>query len=336
VLHAQTCVITPIGLDHTEWLGDTVADIGLAKAGIVHHGATLICAAQPEEAMLPILERCVEVEATVAREGREFGVIHRELAVGGQLLTLQGLSGVYEGIFLPSHGEYQAQNAAVALAAVEAFLGAGLDRSLDPEIVRAGFARASSPGRLERVRTSPTILLDAAHNPAGMKATVAALAEEFGFRRLVAVISILADKDANTMLELLEPVVDAVVVTRNTSPRALPAAELAQLAVEVFGPDRVRVEPSLLDAIDAAVALAESESDGVPGGAGIVITGSVMTVADARALLKRAEGRTAHRVIPMACPSGSRKVAEHSSRCSPWATDLGRCTNSTPFRLSCW
>src|SRR6266545_2813382 len=187
VLHAGIAVITPIGLDHMEWLGDTIADIAWAKAGIVHKGATLVCAAQPEEAVEPILRRCAEMSATIAREGSEFGVLRRTLAVGGQVLTVQGLSAVYDEIYLPLHGAHQAQNAVVALAAAEAFLGAGVERSLDPEVVRAGFAAASSPGRLERMRSAPAILLDAAHNPTGMAATVAALQEEFDFRRLVAV-----------------------------------------------------------------------------------------------------------------------------------------------------
>src|SRR6266545_1408273 len=287
VLHAGIAVITPIGLDHMEWLGDTIADIAWAKAGIVHTGATLICAAQPDEAAEPILRRCAEVGATVAREGAEFGVLRRELAVGGQVLTVQGLSAVYDGVYLPLHGAHQAQNAAVALAAVEAFLGAGSARALDADSVRAGFAEVTSPGRLERVRTAPTILLDAAHNPHGMAATVTAIEEEFSFRRLVAVVAVLVDKDAAAMLELLEPVADAVVVTRNSSTRAMPPDRLAEAAVEVFGPDRVSVEPELPDAIAAGVALAESDMDGELGAVGVLITGSVMTVADARKLLRR-------------------------------------------------
>nr|BFE65418.1 folylpolyglutamate synthase/dihydrofolate synthase family protein [Dactylosporangium thailandense] len=286
VLQAQTTVITPIGLDHIEWLGDTIEEIAWAKAGIVHKGSTLICALQPEEAMRPILERCAEVGATVAREGREFGVVNRDLAVGGQVLTLQGLSGVYEGIFLPLHGEHQAQNAAIALAAVEAFLGAGSERALNAESVRDGFAGATSPGRLERVRNSPPILLDAAHNAHGMQATVRALTEEFAFSGLVAVVAALADKDVEGMLELLEPITESIVVTRNSSPRAMPVAQLAQIAEELYGGDRVRVVPDLPDAIDAAVTLAESDN-AVPGTVGILVTGSVVTVADARGLLKR-------------------------------------------------
>jgi dihydrofolate synthase / folylpolyglutamate synthase len=286
VLAAPVCVLTPIGLDHMEWLGDTLHDIALAKVGIVHKGATLITATQPDEAMRPMLRHCVEVDATVAREGSEFGVLRRSLAVGGQVLKLQGLSGEYDEIYLPLHGAHQAQNAVVALAAVEAFLGAGSERSLDLHVVRSGFAAVSSPGRLERVRTAPTILLDAAHNPAGMAVTVVALNEEFTFRRLVAVFGALADKDVRGMLEILEPAVDELVVCRNTSPRAMPAAQLGALATEVFGPERVHVVPQMPDAIEAAVTLAESDLDEGPGAVGVLITGSVITVADARRLLK--------------------------------------------------
>ncbi|MCG5464897.1 folylpolyglutamate synthase/dihydrofolate synthase family protein [Micromonospora sp. NPDC053740] len=287
VLQAGVCVITPIGLDHTEWLGDTLQDIALAKAGIIHPGATVISAAQEEEAAGPLLERCAEVGATIAREGGEFGVLGRAVAVGGQVLTLQGLGGVYDDVFIPLHGAHQAQNAAMALAAVEAFLGAGARRQLDIEAVREGFASTSSPGRLERVRNAPTILLDGAHNPHGMKATVTALQEEFAFSKLVAVIGVLADKDAEALLELLEPVVDQVVVTRNSSPRAMPTEELAALAAEIFGDERVDSAEEMPDAIELAVALAEEDVPGELSGVGVLITGSVVTVADARRLLKR-------------------------------------------------
>jgi dihydrofolate synthase / folylpolyglutamate synthase len=288
VLQARTCVITPIDLDHTEWLGDTVADIALAKVGIVHKGATLICAAQLPEAMEPILRHCAEVDATIAREGSEFGVLRRSLAVGGQVLTLQGLAGQYDEVYLPLHGGHQAQNAALALATVEAFLGAGVGRGvLDTSVVREGFAAVTSPGRLERVRSAPTVLLDAAHNPAGVAALVTAIEEEFDFRRLIAVVAVLADKDARGMLDRLEPVVDAIVVTRNTSPRAMPVMELADIAADVFGEDRVHVAPELPDAIEGAIALAEEDIELGLGGVGVLVTGSVVTVADARKLLVR-------------------------------------------------
>ncbi|MEV7989883.1 folylpolyglutamate synthase/dihydrofolate synthase family protein [Micromonospora sp. NPDC085948] len=287
VIQAGVCVITPIGLDHTEWLGDTLQDIALAKAGIIHPGATVIAAAQEEEATGPLLDRSAEVGATIAREGAEFGVLGRAVAVGGQVLSLQGLGGVYDDVFIPLHGAHQAQNAAVALAAVEAFLGAGARRQLDVETVREGFASTSSPGRLERVRNAPTILLDGAHNPHGMKATVTALQEEFAFSKLVAVVGVLADKDAEAMLELLEPVVDQVVVTRNSSPRAMPTEALAALAAEIFGEERVDLAEEMPDAIELAVALAEEDVPGELSGVGVLVTGSVVTVADARRLLKR-------------------------------------------------
>lgn len=287
VLNAPVCVLTPVGLDHSEWLGDTVAAITTQKMGIVHEGATLISAAQPEEAVRPIVERCAEVDATLAREGSEFGVLRRQVAIGGQLLNLQGLGEVYQDVFLPLHGAHQAQNAAMALAAVEALFGAGAGRALSPDLVREGFAQVTSPGRLERVRTSPTVLLDAAHNPAGMAATVAALQEEFEFRRLVVLVAALVDKDVTAMLELLEPVADEIVVSRNSSPRAMPVAELATLAGSIFGAERVHVEPDLPDAIQEAVGLAEHGEDIALGGLGVLVTGSVVTVADARKMLLR-------------------------------------------------
>jgi dihydrofolate synthase / folylpolyglutamate synthase len=286
VLHAGVCVITPVGLDHTEWLGDTISDIAHAKAGIIHKGSTVVAAAQEDDAARAILQRCGEVGATIAREGAEFGVTRRAVAVGGQILTLQGLAEAYDEVFLPMHGAHQAQNAAVALAAAEVLLGAD-DRQLNPDLVREGFAGVRVPGRLERVRSAPTILLDAAHNPHGMAATVAALGEEFDFRRLVAVVAVLGDKDVSGLLELLEPVCDAVVATRNSSARAMPAARLGAAAAEVFGEDRVRVADTLADAVEVAVALAEEDIDTGLGGVGVVITGSVFTVADARRLLSR-------------------------------------------------
>jgi dihydrofolate synthase/folylpolyglutamate synthase len=287
VLDAEVAVVLPVDLDHTQYLGDTIAAIATEKAGIIKPGATAILAAQPEEAAAVLLRRAAEVGATVAREGLEFGVLERRVAVGGQVLSLQGLGGRYDELFLPLHGAHQAQNAACALAAAEAFFGAGAGNgALDAEIVRTAFATVRSPGRLEPVRSAPTILLDAAHNPHGMRATVAAVGEAFDFRRLVAVVAILADKDVATMLELLEPAVDELVATQNSSPRALPVDELAKAAVEVFGADRVTVEPRLDDAIEAAVRLAEEDADaGVLSGSGVLVTGSVVTVGEARVLL---------------------------------------------------
>jgi len=287
VMDGEVAVVTPIDLDHTEYLGDTIEQIAGEKAGIIKAGSAAILAAQPVEAAKRLLERAAEVGASVAREGLEFGVLDRQVAVGGQLLTLQGLGGVYEQVFLPLHGAHQAQNAACALVAVEAFFGAGAETGqIDVEIVRTAFATVRSPGRLEAVRSAPTVLVDSAHNPHGMAAAAAAIGEAFDFRRLVAVVGVLADKDVRGMLEHLEPLADELVVTQNSSARAVPADELAATAVEVFGADRVTVEPRLDDAIETAVRLAEEDAD-VEGlsGAGVLVTGSVVTAGEARLLL---------------------------------------------------
>ena len=286
VLDAEVAVVTPIDLDHQQYLGTTVEAIAGEKAGIIKPGATAILAAQPPEAAEQLLRRAATVGAAIAREGLEFGVLERRVAVGGQVLTLQGLGGVYEEVFLPLHGAHQAQNAVLALAAVEAFLGADADSGvLDLDTVRAGFAATRSPGRLEAVRSAPTILVDAAHNPHGVRASVAAIAEAFDFRRLVAVVATLSDKDTRGMLELLEPVVDELVVTQNSSDRAVPVDRLAAVAVEVFGADRVSVEPRLDDALEAAVRLAEDTGDDLLSGAGVLVIGSVVTAGEARVLL---------------------------------------------------
>ena len=289
VLDAEVAVVLPVDLDHQRYLGSTVREIATEKAGIIKPGATAVLAAQPAEAAEVLLRRAAEMEASVAREGLEFGVLDRRVAIGGQALTLQGLGGVYAEVFVPLHGAHQAQNAACALAAVEAFFGAGAASGpLNPDVVRAAFAGVRSPGRLEPVRSAPTILVDAAHNPHAMRATVAALGEAFAFRRLVVVLAVLDDKDVATMLALLEPVADEIVVTHNSSPRALPVDELAAAAVEVFGPDRVTVEPRLDDALESAVRLAEEADDSgsaALSGAGVLVTGSVVTAGEARVLL---------------------------------------------------
>ncbi|WP_308042228.1 bifunctional tetrahydrofolate synthase/dihydrofolate synthase [Streptomyces sp. 8L] len=287
VIDAGVAVITPISLDHTDRLGNTPGEIAGEKSGIIKDGATVVLAQQPVDAAQVILKKAGERDATVAREGLEFGVLSREVAVGGQLMTLRGLGGEYGEIFLPLHGAHQAHNAAVALAAVEAFFGVGATRpdALDAERVRGAFAAVTSPGRMEVVRRSPTIVLDAAHNPAGARVAAEAVSEAFDFSRLIGVISTSGNKDVRGVLEALEPICAELVVTQNSTHRAMDADELAGLAVEIFGDDRVQVEPRLDDALEAAITLAEEE--GEFAGAGVLVTGSVMTVGEARLLLRR-------------------------------------------------
>jgi len=286
VADAQVAVITPVGLDHVDYLGSDIAGIAGEKAGIIKPGSVAVIAEQSPEAQRVLLERAVEVDATVARAGSEFGVLRREIAVGGQLLSLQGLGGVYDEIFLPLHGVHQANNAALALAAVEAFFGAGKDKQLVLEAVREAFAEVETPGRLERVRAAPTVLIDAAHNPHGAQALATAINEEFAFRRLVAVVGAMQDKDARGILEALEPVASEIVVTRNSSPRAMPLDELNELALSIFGEDRVVAEPTLDSAVEAAVALVEEVGAGDEplAGGGVLVTGSVVTAGEARTL----------------------------------------------------
>ncbi len=280
VADGDVAVVTPIDIDHTHFLGSTVEEIAAEKAGIVKPGAVLVTAAQDPAVAEILTERVEEVGARRYAADEGFGVVSREVALGGQLLGIRGLAGEYDEVFLPLHGEHQAANAALALVAVEAFLGGG-ERRLDPDVVRAGFAAVTSPGRLEVVRRSPTILVDAAHNPHGAAALRDALADAFSFARLVGIVAIFADKDAGAMLELLEPALDHVVVTRNSSPRSMNVARLGEIAAGIFGAERVSVVPALPDAIEEAVALAEAEGLG----GGVVATGSVVTAADVRTLL---------------------------------------------------
>jgi dihydrofolate synthase/folylpolyglutamate synthase len=305
IADGAVAVVTPISLDHERYLGNSVTSIAGEKAGIIKAGAVAVLAQQPADAAEILLRRTVEVGATVAREGLEFGVASRELAVGGQLLSIQGLLGRYDGLFLPLFGAHQASNAACALAAVEAFAGAtptGEDASgdepeaLDAELVRSAFATMSSPGRLEVVRRSPVVIVDAAHNPAGMAATVAGLAEAFAFTELVAILAVSEDKDVPAIMDELEPLVSELVVTSNSSPRSADPDKLAEMASAVFGPDRVRAVPRLDGAIEIGVALADeadargAASGGPPGSALLLITGSVITAGDARLLLTQGPG----------------------------------------------
>ncbi len=327
VADGAVAVITPISIDHAEYLGDTVAEIAADKAGIIKPGAIAVIGQQPVEAAAELLRRAGEVGATVAREGIEFGVLSRELAVGGQRLSVKGLLGEYHDMFLPLFGAHQAANAACALAAVEAFSGgagspdgdtgegpdgATAERrlrgsaALDADLVAEAFTAMTSPGRLEIVRRSPVVLVDAAHNPAGMAATAAALAESFGPAEVIAVLAVSADKDVAGILDELEPAAAAVVATRNSSPRSMDPQELADIAGPIFGPDRVHVAARLDDAIERAVSLADDAAAAIAGplaglmtgeqdlgqaGAGslVLITGSVITAGDARLLLTRAE-----------------------------------------------
>ncbi len=286
VADGRVAVITPISVDHAKYLGERPEDIAIEKAGIIKPGSTVVMAVQPPAVEEVLLERAAEVGATVLREGVDFGVVHRLPAVGGQMLRVQGLRAEYDELFLPLYGAHQGQNAALALAATEAFAG---DEPLDAELVHQAFGEVTSPGRLEIIRRSPTIVLDAAHNPHGATAVAEALEDSFTFNPLVGVVGVMADKDYEGLLSAFEHVFAEVVCTQSSTPRAMPAEELAEVARGIFGADRVHVAPRLDDAIEQAATLAET--GGVYGSGGVLVTGSVITVGEARAMLKPRERR---------------------------------------------
>jgi dihydrofolate synthase/folylpolyglutamate synthase len=282
VVDADVSVIMPIGLDHTEYLGETLTEIAQTKAGIIKEGGFVVLAQQEPECAVELLKQAALVGADVAREGIEYSVISRSIAVGGQLLTIQGAKDVYSDIFIPLHGKHQASNAAAALVAVEAFFG---DQELDIEAVRAGFANVTSPGRCEVVHRDPTIILDAAHNPHGASALADTIQSEFTFDDVIGIFAPMGDKDVRGILLELEQVMDSVIVTANSSPRAMKVNELEFIAAEIFGTDRVFSADSLTEAVDKAIkdSIRPLSEDTI----GILITGSVVTAGEARTILRK-------------------------------------------------
>jgi dihydrofolate synthase/folylpolyglutamate synthase len=283
IVQSAVSVLMPIGLDHMEYLGETIEEIARTKAGIIKPESHVVLAAQEPEVARILLEKVVEKSAIPYREGLEFALTKRDIAVGGQLISVRGVHGEYTDIYLPLHGAHQAANAAVAIATVEAFVGV----KLDEELVRAAFASVSSPGRLEILHRDPTVIIDAAHNPHGATALADTIRNEFDFESIFCVLGILGEKDAKGVLKALEPVVDRLIVTKSDSPRALPVAELFAVAVQVFGNDRVFKEDDLNSAITYAMeqaTLINQVSDGVSA---VVITGSVVTAGSAREILRK-------------------------------------------------
>jgi dihydrofolate synthase/folylpolyglutamate synthase len=277
VVNADVSVITPIGLDHMEYLGNTLVEIASTKAGIIKEGGFAVLSQQEPEVAVELLRKAAEVGADVAREGLEYSVISRAVAVGGQLVTIQGLKGVYDEIFIPLHGKHQASNAAAALVAVEVFFG---ENELDIDAVREGFAQVKSPGRCEVIHRDPTIILDAAHNPHGSIALVETIESEFTFDEIIGIVGVMGDKDARGILVNFEKFMDSIIVTKNSSHRAMVVSDLENLAIEIFGADRVFSAHDLEAAIEKAIK--DSVRPLSDETLGIVITGSVVTVGEAR------------------------------------------------------
>lgn len=272
VADGDVAVFTPISLDHMDRLGNTIEEIAKTKAGIIKPGAIVLSSAQPPEALKVLAERTAAVGEKFLSYGKDFGVSAVSLNKLGQTVTVKSVAGEYPDLNLPVHGEYQAQNSALAVAAVEAFLGGGQQRIMD-DVVRASFADFSSPGRLQIVNRDPLTILDAAHNEDGAKSLVKAMKESFGAPYSVAVISILAEKNARALLEILDDTFIEFIITQSESARAIPAEELAELAREIFGGDRVHVQANPQWALAEAAKLLPPTL-----GNAIVVTGSVTLV----------------------------------------------------------
>lgn len=282
VVDADVSVMMPIGLDHMEYLGETLTEIAQTKAGIIKENGFVVMARQEPESAVELLKQADTVGADVAREGVEYSVLNRAVAVGGQLVTIQGMRGIYSDIYLPLHGKHQATNAAAALVAVEAFFG---DQELDIEAVRAGFANVKSPGRCEVLHRDPTIIIDAAHNPHGAAALAETISGEFTFDEVIGVFAPMGDKDVRGILLELEQVMDTIIVTANSSPRSMEVADLEKIAQEIFGADRTFTSATLESAIDKAVAdsVRPLRDDSI----GILITGSVVSVGESRTIVRK-------------------------------------------------
>lgn len=282
VVQSQVSVMTPIGMDHMEYLGDTLEKIAKTKSGIFKPESNVVLAAQTPEVAKVLMAKVAQVSAIPFRQGVEFSVANRAIAVGGQLISINGLHGLIDDIFLPLYGAHQANNAAIALAAAEAFTGV----KLDSDLVRNAFAKVDSPGRCEVIRRDPTVIIDAAHNPHGAKALVATISTEFDFETLIGVVAVLGDKDASGILAELSQVVDYLILSESSSPRALPANELAKVAAQFFKPEQIEIIPELRGAITYATEKANLSNQVNDGVSAVLITGSVVTAGQAKSILR--------------------------------------------------
>lgn len=283
VINGAVSVITPIGFDHMEYLGDTLEKIAQTKSGIIKENSMVVLSEQESQVASVLMRACAKADATPIRSGVEFSLKSRALALGGQMLTISGVYGEYKDLYLPLYGQHQASNAATALAAVEVFTG---ESKLDEELVRQAFSKATSPGRCEILGRNPTIIVDAAHNPHGAESLKMTLLQEFDFSALIGVIAPMGDKDIDGILEALEPVLDRIIVSRNSSHRAAQIDELKSRAMEIFGSQRVLAFENLEQAIAEAVDMAKNSNALNDSNTAVLIAGSVISAGEARAIIR--------------------------------------------------
>ncbi|GAA3339507.1 folylpolyglutamate synthase/dihydrofolate synthase family protein [Curtobacterium pusillum] len=287
VVQSQVQVFTPIAIDHAKQLGNTVAEIARTKSGIIKPSSSVVSSAQTPEALAELQRAAELTESTLAVENVGFSVVDVTPAVGGQLITVQGVAGRYDDLFLPLFGRHQAHNAAAAIAAVESFLGRG-SQPLDEDVLSEGLAGATSPGRLQPIAQDPTVVVDAAHNPHGARALAEALPTAFPSGHVVGVVGILGDKDARGFVRALKDTVATFVVTQPPGDRALDADAFARIVVDEVGDERVVVEPSLEAALQEARDLAD---DADADDAMVLVAGSIVMVGKVMDLV-HAEGGT--------------------------------------------
>ena len=279
VLTPMVSVITPIDLDHQEYLGNTVEKIALEKTGIIKENIPVIVSHQSKDAAKIILAKAMENNSPIMREGIELDVLERSVGIGGQQLTIANPYGTHSELFLPLFGKHQASNAAVSLTAVEAFL----DRQIDHDLVQEAFAEFSSPGRLQVLKRNPTIVIDAAHNPAGIKATKQGITESFQFDNLILILAFMGDKDVNQILEELKGFAQVVILTQTNSARALSVVDLAK-KVKNISQFATRIESS--DNSSEAIKLAIDIAKDLGNSAGIIALGSVVLAGEIGLLIK--------------------------------------------------
>ncbi|HSJ27791.1 MAG TPA: folylpolyglutamate synthase/dihydrofolate synthase family protein [Acidimicrobiia bacterium] len=282
-VHGQVAVLTSVGLEHTEYLGDTLEQIAEEKLAIVEEGATLVTGALPQSIERLARRTAARLGIHAHVYGSDFSVEGASPALGGWNVDVQGLHGLYEDIYLPVHGRFQTANLAVAIAATESLLG----RELDHEAVIDGVAAFAAPGRMEAVGSKPLVMIDAAHNAPGFEVLARSLAEEFPNTTWVLVIGAMEDKDVESMIASVRDRVGRIITTAVEADRAIPAPALAERIVPL-----VDVEVGAIDdpaeAVDVARALA-GENGSVLVTGSIYLGGAVRAHLGGRATVHRRE-----------------------------------------------
>lgn len=274
VVDAEVCVVTSIGADHTEYLGEDLGQIAAEKLAIAGPGSILVTGELGEAAMDKAIGTARELGIQHRKLGDDYDIESYERGVGGWLVTIRGAEATYEDIFLPLHGRYQLTNLAVAVASAEALVG----RRLNTEALQDATDAATAPGRMEPLASSPFVMVDAAHNADGMETLVASVQEEYPTTKWQLLIGIMGDKNLDLMISHLAPIVGGVITTAVDHKRAVPAVELADRISELLPDMPVLASERVEFGLD--MARAEAGAEGA-----VLATGSVYLVGELRDLL---------------------------------------------------